>query len=251
MRLKKGFTLAEILIVLMVIGVIATMTIPSMMKGVTESQLKAGYKKAYNTISNFAAMERVAGSLPAKASNLAVSQLAQALNNTLSINAYANQAISAGVALQNGDFKTCMTLTEGVGTVGTGSTNCAAHVNTAANYAGNSTNVGWMVTEDNIAYTVLTGGATSNSCLSKQEIASQASLDAVYTNSCAVVIVDVNGLSKGPNTLESQTLNSFLSSGTAMTTLSGDQYQIFVGVDGATAGPRALTVTGRIAADLK
>ena len=50
MRLKKGFTLAEILIVLMVIGVIATLTVPTMMKGVTEAQLKTSYKKAYNTI---------------------------------------------------------------------------------------------------------------------------------------------------------------------------------------------------------
>ena len=45
MRIKKGFTLAEILIVLMVIGVIATMTIPSLMKGVAEAQYKAAYKK--------------------------------------------------------------------------------------------------------------------------------------------------------------------------------------------------------------
>ena len=42
-----GFTLAEILIVLMVIGIIATMTIPGLMKGVQEAQYKTAYKKAY------------------------------------------------------------------------------------------------------------------------------------------------------------------------------------------------------------
>ena len=47
MRIKKGFTLAEILIVLMVIGVIATMTIPSVMKGVVDAQIKTGYKRRY------------------------------------------------------------------------------------------------------------------------------------------------------------------------------------------------------------
>ena len=45
MRIKKGFTLAEILIVLMVIGVIATMTVPSLMKGVNEATYKTAYKK--------------------------------------------------------------------------------------------------------------------------------------------------------------------------------------------------------------
>ena len=59
MRFKKGFTLAEILIVLMVIGVIATMTVPSMMKGVQEAQYKTGFKKAYNTITNLYAMLQV------------------------------------------------------------------------------------------------------------------------------------------------------------------------------------------------
>ena len=49
MRIKKGFTLAEILIVLMVIGIIATMTIPGLMKGVQEAQYKTAYKKAYLT----------------------------------------------------------------------------------------------------------------------------------------------------------------------------------------------------------
>ena len=44
MRIKKGFTLAEILIVLMVIGAIATITVPSIIKGVKEAQIKTAYK---------------------------------------------------------------------------------------------------------------------------------------------------------------------------------------------------------------
>ena len=64
MRLKKGFTLAEILIVLMVIGVIATMTVPSMMKGVQEAQYKTAVKKAYNTLSNMTAKFAVEGKMP-------------------------------------------------------------------------------------------------------------------------------------------------------------------------------------------
>ena len=68
MRIKKGFTLAEILIVLMVIGIIATMTIPGLMKGVQEARFKTAYKKAYNTIVNLSAMASVNGELPVKGS---------------------------------------------------------------------------------------------------------------------------------------------------------------------------------------
>ena len=66
MRIKKGFTLAEILIVLMVIGVIATMTIPTLLGAVQDQQYKTAYKKAFNQISGIMAMEAVGGSLPAK-----------------------------------------------------------------------------------------------------------------------------------------------------------------------------------------
>ena len=256
MRLKKGFTLAEILIVLMVIGVIATMTVPSMMRGVQEAQLKTAYKKAYNTISNFASVERVAGQLPSRASALATAQLMQSLNNTLSVNTYAQQAINAGVALQNAAFRPCVTLAEGVGTIGEeiSGAQCLTHTVQEADEAnaaptGNAT---WIITEDNIAYTILTGGASgaTDTCASKLALASQTTLAGVINNSCAVVVVDVNGLSKGPNLIETQT-QDVIANGTSMETIQGDQFQIYVGVDGASAGPKANTITGRIVADLK
>ena len=50
MRLKKGFTLAEILIVLMVIGAIATMTIPSLMQSTSQQEYKAAFKKAISML---------------------------------------------------------------------------------------------------------------------------------------------------------------------------------------------------------
>ena len=68
MRLKKGFTLAEILIVLMVIGVVATMTIPSLMRGVQDAQFKTAYKKAFNAVVNIAAMESISGNFVANQS---------------------------------------------------------------------------------------------------------------------------------------------------------------------------------------
>ena len=88
MRIKKGFTLAEVLIVLMVIGAIATMTIPSLMKGVTETQWKTAYKKAYNAVINLTAMERIAGSLPSTADATGVGLMFQSLQSNLSAKDY-------------------------------------------------------------------------------------------------------------------------------------------------------------------
>lgn len=46
MNKKLGFTLAEVLVTLMIIGVIAAMTIPSLMQNTAQQEYKAGFKKA-------------------------------------------------------------------------------------------------------------------------------------------------------------------------------------------------------------
>ena len=47
---KTGFTLAEVLITLAIIGVVATMTLPALMNNASEQQAKTGLKKAINTL---------------------------------------------------------------------------------------------------------------------------------------------------------------------------------------------------------
>ena len=47
---KNGFTLAEVLITLAIIGVVATMTLPALMSNTQEQQAKTAYKKAINTL---------------------------------------------------------------------------------------------------------------------------------------------------------------------------------------------------------
>ena len=49
---KKAFTLAEILVTLMIIGVIASMTIPSLQDDANKRTYAAGCKKAFSTLSN-------------------------------------------------------------------------------------------------------------------------------------------------------------------------------------------------------
>ena len=48
---KKGFTLAEVLTKLMVIGVVAAMTIPTLMNSTSDQQYKVAYKKALSVLS--------------------------------------------------------------------------------------------------------------------------------------------------------------------------------------------------------
>ena len=57
---KNGFTLAEVLITLAIIGVIATMTLPALMTNTAEQQAVAGFKKGINTLSNAIEMNQAA-----------------------------------------------------------------------------------------------------------------------------------------------------------------------------------------------
>lgn len=47
-KLKKGFTLAEVLITLAIIGIVASLTIPSVVKNYKATQLESQFKKAYS-----------------------------------------------------------------------------------------------------------------------------------------------------------------------------------------------------------
>ena len=58
MMKKNGFTLAEVLITLSIIGVVATMTLPALMTNTQEQQAKTGLKKAINTLTEAAQMNQ-------------------------------------------------------------------------------------------------------------------------------------------------------------------------------------------------
>ena len=47
---KLGFTLAEVLITLGIIGVVAAMTIPTLMQKTNDSEIKSSYKKMLSVL---------------------------------------------------------------------------------------------------------------------------------------------------------------------------------------------------------
>ena len=57
--MKNGFTLAEVLITLGIVGVVASMTLPTLNNNVQKQTYEAGAKKAYNIISNAVGMYMV------------------------------------------------------------------------------------------------------------------------------------------------------------------------------------------------
>ena len=55
---KNGFTLAEVLITLAIIGVVATLTLPALMTNTAEQQAKTSFKKGINTLTEAAQMNQ-------------------------------------------------------------------------------------------------------------------------------------------------------------------------------------------------
>ena len=247
MRLKKGFTLAEILIVLMVIGVIATLTVPSMMKGVQEAQYKASFKKAYNTVTNLAATLSVEGKMPV-------------LNST----AQANETARFFVAMMESMSVREVTAGTGTNVVGLSSRSVAPRasaVKLSYNIDNNQKTFGsgtaatlpaawvnnsyWITTDDGISYTLLTG----KNCKAKTDLTANTTMTALLNDSCLAIVADVNGLNKTPNYIEPQ--SDITTTAADMQPLTGDQYYIFVARDGVTAGSKLNNAAARIVADMK
>ena len=50
-KIKKGFSLAEVLVTLTVIAVLAVLTIPALMNDIQNAQYKTAYRKAFSIAS--------------------------------------------------------------------------------------------------------------------------------------------------------------------------------------------------------
>jgi len=241
----KAFTLAEVLIVLTVIGVIATITMPQLVGGVDESQYKAGLKKAYTTIANVVSVHKADDKMPTTGKDTtALLEFFQALNDNLEVEGYStaptNDTIDSGAKVTTSDIKEALSY----GGVTFGDT--SGDTLTGATAAAANTWSPWIIAADDMAFSVITNNSTT--CTDRGAInkASVAQSTAV-ANACLIVVVDVNGLRKGPNRLESQTV----AAGVKLQKLKGDRYYIFIAKNGVAKGSEDTTVTGRLLAGQK
>ena len=62
--MKKGFTLAEVLVTLVILGVVAAMTIPTVMNNTRDAELKSKAKKTYSMLTQAMAMASLQGYAP-------------------------------------------------------------------------------------------------------------------------------------------------------------------------------------------
>ena len=80
--LKKGFTLAEVLITLTIIGVIAAITMPAVMTNVNDNVLEAQAKKFYSQLTAALDLYRARHEIDTLASGLETDELAETIMNT-------------------------------------------------------------------------------------------------------------------------------------------------------------------------
>lgn len=235
MKIKKAFTLAEILVVLTVIGVIASITIPQLTGGVDDAHYKAGFKKAYSTIANVAAIEKANGNLPQTVSKDGLINFFIALNNNLEVEGYADR-VQEETKYTSGSIKQGI-LWQGY-TFGDGSDLLTSSADDGDRKSP------WIIAADNMAFFV--GISSAESCSKKSQINSvSTNLANAVKKSCLWVRVDINGLEKGPNKLEPQAATN-ISSTAKLKKLTGDRYYIFIGSDGAAKGSELLTLSGRL-----
>ena len=248
MRLKKGFTLAEILFVLMVIGVIATMTVPSMMKGVQEAQYKTAVKKAYNTISNMTAKFGVEGKMPVYDStnmNTETSRFFVAMMENLSITSVSSHPIGdRTVAARNAEVRLKYKVDNNEKEFGTG-TVTSLQTSWPTAFAKNTNATQWLTTDDGLSYTLVAG----KMCEAKNTVSKETTTAKLLEKSCLAVVVDVNGLNKTPNYIEPQ--SDIQSTNADMQPLTGDTYAFFVARDGVYTGSKLNQAAARIIADMK
>ena len=248
--MKRGFTLAEVMIVLTVIGFIAAVTVPTLQGGVDEAKFKTGYKKAFATVSNIVGILKADDSLPQAQGADAISTIFIALDTNLEVRGYAKGAIQNTKATTS-DKGTA--LTWGSNSFGDteGNTITVSTGPTASTWSP------WIIAQDNMAYRVFSG-AENDTCYTKAGLEGKTNITQPghRSYSCAVVEVDTNGLDKLPNKLEPQIANDNGGagngiSGRKMNPLTGDRYYVYITKNGVAIPNPDKSVAGRIITDQK
>ena len=241
MKKSKAFSLTEILIATMFMGIIASLTIPSTIESLKYREHVTAYKNSFEKIQQAVSLAGITDSSWSSAHKLYAT-----LNDSLPVVGYTNAGIENGsiarttpvVTINASTLAEKATWGEGDGAITVGS-KTGSTITAPNGYSP------WIVTENNLAFTLSTQNADPNSCATVSNIFHSGALtgDSHLANkasfiSCATIIVDINGLNKGPNKLASY---DELTEGEAREEVKGsDRFLIYVGVDGVSAGPEKL-----------
>ena len=254
----KAFTVAEITIAMTLIGVIAMMTLPSLSGNINSNQFKTSYKKAYSNIFGIAKQEAAKGTLPEDNSPASVVKFFSALNENFDVKEYVSQ--SNAPCDDKGKIYDASDEYHKLSWAGQNfqvSEGAAGGTLNAGAYSDKNTYSPWIVTRDQLAYTVRGGDGKVKDCDSSSSYnlgyinSAELKKGAKFTiPSCVVVLVDVNGLRKGPNKKESQSQVA-LTPNIAADRVSGDRFSIPIWSDGVGVGSKKYMIEARIIEDVK
>ena len=215
--MKKGFTLAEILIVLTIVGVMAVMTIPSLMQNANSQHKITMFKKAFNAATNAYATEFATKTPPAKRTLDTHITLFNALNNNLNVKYYYD--ITNNQKIYN---KSELDLSSS---------------DKIRQYA--------IVTEDGIGYIPSYTAANNATCISKLKLNSHITTDTTkFTAACFHIDVRLNATDRGIfcSSPDDDKLN--------LNSMNCDTVSFYVTTDGVTAGNPDCTISGRIISNI-
>ena len=258
MKNKKAFSLAEIVIAIIVMGVIGVLTLPTMTKGIEVRQKLHAYNQAYEKVQNAISDNgiEVLDSLEPTGH-----KIWKALDDALGVVGYysAEAAYDDGnhLIIENKDLKPCAKWTGkgGVAILGTyegkDCTNATKKSLMAVDDAKGFSP--WIVTQNGMAFTIdawSTGIEDTSDVDTRYNCADAATLFRAKNDqnlrhyarhiACDTVMVDVNGLDKGPNSYAGK--NSIEESEMEAQVKNNDRFYIFITRGGAASpGPQGLT----------
>jgi prepilin-type N-terminal cleavage/methylation domain-containing protein len=192
----KGFTLAEVLITLLIIGVVASLVIPAIINDTQQAELKTAWKKSYSNIDQATKMLMIENGGTLKGLITSNNDMKDKFQNYLSYNKSCNIDIGLGNCWHKFDGSIKILDGSSLG------------------------NLGWGSGTSGIPAIILNNGSLmafgwgSTSCTN------------VFFNFkiCGQIFVDVNGF-KGPNTLGKDVFCTYITStGTKPCGVSGDLY---------------------------
>ena len=211
--MKKGFTLSEILIVMVVIGVIVAIVVPSLCAKANAASIKKTLQKGFSVLANAYSIEFAVKPLPKTKDD--GEKVIDALRNNTQIKSYLT--CEGGVCSQKYEVQP----------VGS-----------------------WIITDDNIAYKVIQGGAEN--CATKQTITQIRNTNDAIQATCLAVVIDSGCVSKHmneKNCVAIQDGTQELAKKTKTNNFIGEQMVVFVSNSGITTGNPDYTASGVITSE--